>query len=75
MKRKELREMVKKVVEGYYMPVYEPKINNLYDDTPYQERRAIMTTIFYPEEYAVYSYGELPTEIQNEINKYFNTQK
>ena len=62
------------MVEGYYMPVYEPKTKNQYDNTPYDERRVIMTTIFYPENYAVYNYGELPTEIQTAVNDYFSKQ-
>jgi hypothetical protein len=68
MDNTKLQKLIKKMVEGYYMPVYEPKTKNQYDNTPYDERRVIMTTIFYPENYAVYNYGELPTEIQTAVN-------
>jgi hypothetical protein len=75
MNKKHIREVVKNVLEGYYMPVYEPKVKDLYDNTPYEERRIIMTTIFYPEDYAVYNYGELPNKIQTAINQYFSDKK
>lgn len=71
MSNTRLREVVKKVFELYYLPSYSDKAQKVYDDTPYEERRVIMTTVFYPEDYAKYNYGELPTKIQTAVNNYF----
>jgi hypothetical protein len=72
MEHNKIRQTIKKVYELYYLPTYDDDVQKKYDNTPYDERRVIMTTVFYPEDYAKYNYGELPTQIQTAVNNYFN---
>ncbi len=54
----------------YYMPVYKPKVKNIYDSLTLPRKESMMNELGFNKMYAVYNYGELPTKIQEEVNKY-----
>ena len=54
----------------YYMPVYKPKVKNVYDSLTLPRKESMMDELGFNEMYAVYNYGELPADIQREVNKY-----
>lgn len=56
----------------YYMPVYEPKVKDIYDGLTLPRKESMMDELGFNRAYAVYNYGELPSKIQEAVNKYFN---
>lgn len=56
----------------YYMPVYKSKVKNIYDGLTLPRKESMMDELGFNKMYAVYNYGELPSEIQEKVNKYLN---
>jgi hypothetical protein len=54
------------------MPVYEPKVKDIYDGLTLPRKESMMDELGFNRAYAVYNYGELPSKIQEAVNKYFN---
>ena len=54
----------------YYMPVYKPKVKDIYDALTLPRKESMMDELGFNTAYAVYNYGELPYDIQEPINKY-----
>ncbi len=54
----------------YYMPIYKPKVKNVYDSLTLPRKESMMDELRFNKMYAVYNYGELPADIQREVNKY-----
>ena len=54
----------------YYMPVYKPKVKDIYDALTLPRKESMMDELGFNTTYAVYNYGELPYDIQEPINKY-----
>ncbi len=56
----------------YYMPIYKPKVKNVYDSLTLPRKESMMDELRFNKMYAVYNYGELPADIQREVNKYIS---
>jgi hypothetical protein len=54
------------------MPVYKSKVKNIYDGLTLPRKESMMDELGFNKMYAVYNYGELPSEIQEKVNKYLN---
>lgn len=57
----------------YYMPVYEPKVKDIYDGLTLPRKESMMDELGFNRAYAVYNYGELPSAIQEAVNKYIKS--
>lgn len=56
----------------YYMPVYKPKVKDIYDGLTLSRKESMMDELGFNNMYAVYNYGELPAEIQKAVNNYIS---
>jgi hypothetical protein len=54
------------------MPVYKPKIKDIYDGLTLPRKESMMAELGFNTTYAVYNYGELPYDIQEPVNKYLS---